>query len=200
MLRAGEPGSPAALAALERLCRAYWYPLYAFARRRGLPPEDAKDSTQAFFEALVDRPFIHHVARERGRFRTFLLTAFKRFLVNEWRRRQTLKRGGGQRIIPLEADAAEEAYLAESAAAEGPDRLYDHAWARTVIEHALRQLEAECARHGRTRDFRTLSPFLSSPAGPGEYARIGTQLGLSSHAVAAAVQRVSAPLSRVRSL
>jgi len=190
VLAAGESTSPKAVAALERLCRAYWYPLYAFARREGHPPDDAKDSTQAFFEGLIECEFIRDVVRERGRFRTFLLTAFKRFLVNEWHRRRALKRGGGVVIVPLDADATEGAYLAELPAAEGPDRVYDRVWARTVMEHALRQLEAELVDSGKASEFAALSPFLSSPADPGEYAKIGQRLRLNPHAVAAAVQRL----------
>jgi RNA polymerase sigma-70 factor (ECF subfamily) len=190
VLAAGESASPKAVAALERLCRSYWYPLYAFARREGHPPDDAKDSTQAFFEGLIEREFIRDVVRERGRFRTFLLTAFKRFLVNEWHRRRALKRGGGVVIVPLDADVTEGAYLAESPAAESPDRVYDRVWARTVMEHALRQLEAEFVDSGKAREFTALSPFLSSPVDPGEYAKIGQQLRLNPHAVAAAVQRL----------
>jgi DNA-directed RNA polymerase specialized sigma24 family protein len=190
VLAAGDGASPNALAALERLCRAYWYPLYAFARRNGTAPEEAKDSTQAFFEELIEREFIRDVIRERGRFRTFLLTAFKRFLVNEWHRRRTLKRGGGVVILPLDAEATEGAYLAEAPTEESPDLIYDRVWARTVMEHALRQLEAESADSAKAREFRALSPFLSSPADPGEYAAIGQRLGLSPHAVAAAVLRL----------
>ena len=187
VLAAGESASPNAFAALERLCRSYWYPLYAFARREGHPPDDAKDSTQAFFQGLIEREFIRDVVRERGRFRTFLLTAFKRFLVNEWYRSRALKRGGGVVIVPLDADATEGAYLP---AAESPDRVYDRVWARTVMEHALRQLEAEFVDSGKAREFAALSPFLSSPADPGEYAKIGQRLQLNPHAVAAAVQRL----------
>ena len=189
VLAAGDSASPGALAALERLCRAYWYPLYAFARRNGNPPEEAKDSAQAFFEALIERQFIRDVVRERGRFRTFLLTAFKRFLINEWHRRRTLKRGGSVVILPLDTDATEAAHAAEAPTQESPDHVYDRVWARTVMEHALRQLETEFADSGKAREFTVLSPFLSGPADPGEYAKIGERLGISPHAVAAAVQR-----------
>jgi len=190
VLAAGDSASANALAALERLCRAYWYPLYAFARRNGHDPEEAKDSTQAFFEELIEREFIRDVIRERGRFRTFLLTAFKRFLVNEWHRRRTLRRGGGVVILPLDGSATEGAYLAETPVEESPDRVYDRVWARTVMEHALRQLETEFAESGKLREFTNLSPFLSAPADPGEYTEIGAQLGMSPHAIAAAVQRL----------
>jgi len=190
VLTASDTASPQARAALERLCRSYWYPLYAFARRHGHLPDDAKDSTQAFFEGLIERGFIRNVVRERGRFRTFLLTAFKRFLVNEWHRGRALKRGGGAVIVPFESNATEEAYLAEPPTVESPDGAYDRAWARTVMEHALRQLAAEFDDSGKTREFAALSPFLSSPADPGEYAKIGQRFRLNAHAVAVAVQRL----------
>lgn len=190
VLAAGDSASPKALAALERLCRCYWYPLYAFARRQGHSAADAQDSTQAFFERLISHEFIRQVVRERGRFRTFLLTAFKRFLTTEWQLSRAPKRGGGVLILPLNEDATEGAYASEELAAGTPDELYDHLWARTVMEHALRRLESECADGHRAREFAELAPFLSSSADPGEYADVGQRLDLNPHAVAAAVHRL----------
>ena len=190
VLAAGDSGSPASREALERLCRQYWYPLYVFARRVGRDAEEARDLTQAFFERLIAQRFVKTAIRERGRFRNFLLTAFKRFLINEREHDTALKRGGGFVFVPLDASWMEAVYLEDTRRSGQPEFLFDRAWARTVMREGLRRLEAELGQAGKSATYDALSPFLSSPAGAGDYEKVGERLGLSAHAVASAVQRL----------
>jgi RNA polymerase sigma-70 factor (ECF subfamily) len=132
VLAAGDSASAESSAALERLCRTYWYPLYAFVRRKGHPPEDAKDLTQAFFERFIEKRFLKDVAMERGRFRTFLLTALTHFLANEWDRVKATKRGGGFELISLDSPTLEERYRADTSSEESPERHFDRLWAEAV--------------------------------------------------------------------
>jgi len=128
--RAGE-------AAMEALCRAYWYPLYAYVRRSGRSPEDAQDLTQAFFARLLERDFLRLVAPEKGRFRTFLLVALKRFLAQEWHKSQAIKRGGGVSFLPIDTSEAERRYAIEVVDETSPEVLYDRRWALTLLERTL---------------------------------------------------------------
>src|SRR5688572_32879182 len=123
--------------ALEELCRTYWYPLYAYVRRSGKSPEEAEDLTQEFFARLLEKDLFAQADRERGRFRTFLLTALQRFLANEWHRSQAQKRGGGVSIVSIDASHAEERYHAEPADASTPERLYERRWALTLLDRVL---------------------------------------------------------------
>ena len=124
VLLAGESSSTEAQRALEDLCRAYWYPLYAFVRRQGCSPADAQDVTQDFFARFLKRNQLRLATPERGRFRTFLLTCLKHFLLNERNKANTLKRGGGQRIVSLDEEAAESRFAAEIFVQRPPDSLF----------------------------------------------------------------------------
>src|SRR5437868_8435622 len=125
VLAAGDPASPQATAALETLCRAYWYPLYAYVRRSGHSPQDAEDLTQEFFSRLLEKNSFAQAARERGRFRSFLLTSLNNFLTNEYHRSARLKRGGGQVTISLDGAEAEDRYLGEPMDTATPEVLYE---------------------------------------------------------------------------
>jgi DNA-directed RNA polymerase specialized sigma24 family protein len=132
VLAAGRAKSPEAGQALEILCRTYWQPLYAYARRLGQSPPDAEDLTQGFFAHFLRRNYFEGLHRDRGRFRAFLLAAFKHFLANEWDRQRRLKRVGGIAPIALDLESAESLYRAHLSDPLSPDRLYDRAWALIV--------------------------------------------------------------------
>jgi DNA-directed RNA polymerase specialized sigma24 family protein len=190
VLAAGDGDSSVSSAALERLCRTYWYPLYAFVRRKGHVPDDAQDLTQTFFERLIEKRFLKDVAPERGLFRSFLLAALTHFLANEWDRVKAAKRGGGFQLISLDSSTLEERYGADASSEESPERHFDRLWANAVMDHALELLEQEYRAADKAAQFEGLADFLSRPPNPGEYAAVGEQLGLNNHAVAVAVGRL----------
>src|SRR6266516_6642279 len=129
VLLAGQADSPQANAALEKLCRTYWYPLYVYVRRQGNSPEDAQDLTQDFFSRLLEKNYFAKADRDRGRFRTSLLGSLKNFLVNEWKRAGRLKRGGDLTFLSFDANVAEDCYAAEPANESNPDAAYEQRWA-----------------------------------------------------------------------
>jgi RNA polymerase sigma-70 factor (ECF subfamily) len=142
VLSARDKSSPQSAAALEKLCRAYWYPLYAHVRWLGNSPHDAEDLTQEFFARLLEKNYLEAAERERGRFRTFLLMALKRFLANEWDRARARKRGGGLALAPLDRQVAEQRYQTE--AAEFPaDQMYERRWALALLAQTMARLRAE---------------------------------------------------------
>jgi DNA-directed RNA polymerase specialized sigma24 family protein len=190
VLAAGDSASPESVASLERLCRTYWYPLYAFVRRKGYDPEDAKDLTQAFFERFLEKHFLKQVAPERGRFRTFLLTAVTHFLANEWDRVKAAKRGGQFTFIPLDAATIEERYRIDDSPQESPEHRFDRLWAEDIMDRALDLLEEEHRASDKSAQFEALASFLSRSPDAGEYAALGARLGLTSHAIAVAVTRL----------
>ncbi len=190
VLAAGQADSPQSLEALEELCRIYWYPLYAFVRRKGYSPDDAQDLTQAFFERLLAKQYLREVRAERGRFRTFLLACLTHFLANERDRAQALKRGGGRVILTLDPTVLEGRYCSDVGVQEPPERHFDRLWAEAAMDRALTRLEAEFKAAGKAGQFDALAVFLSRSPDDGEYTRVGDDLGLNSHAVAMAVARL----------
>jgi RNA polymerase sigma factor (sigma-70 family) len=190
VVRAGATAeSPHCAAALEQLCRAYWYPLYVYIRRRGHPIEEAKDLTQEFFARLIEKQWLAEADRTKGRFRTFLLTALNHFLANEWRRSQAAKRGGGKSVISLD-DTAEARYAQEPASRLTPERIYDRRWALSLFDRALGRLREEYVNAGKSGSFDLLKKYLSIEAADGEYAQLATELEMSPGAVTAAVYRL----------
>jgi RNA polymerase sigma-70 factor (ECF subfamily) len=187
---AGTEAVPLARAALEKLCAAYWPPLYAYVRRRGNDPYEAQDLTQEFFARLLARNDFAGLHPEAGRFRAFLLASMNHFLASEWRKAGTQKRGARQ--IPLSIDnTAEEQMLAgQAATGPAPERLFDRRWAETVMERAGQQLRDEFTDGGRAPVFRELNVYLSTPAAPGDYAVIAERLQMTEAAVAKAVERL----------
>src|SRR5262245_24384829 len=141
VLAAKEKSSPDCAKSLEILCRTYWYPLYAFVRNSGYSPHDAQDLTQGFFAALLAKDYLRVVEPEKGRFRTFLRMALKRFLVHDWERRGAEKRGGGQVHLSFDSEMAEERLSSERTDLLGPDQLYDRHWALALLEQATTRLE-----------------------------------------------------------
>ena len=143
VLLAQDKDSSRSVEALESLCRTYWYPLYAFVRRQGRRPHDAQDLTQEFFTRLLEKDYLKSAAREKGRFRTFLLVALKRFLANEWDRQHAQKRGGFAPIVSIDQELAESRFAAELAHQLQPDVLFDRQWAMTLIERVMARLQEE---------------------------------------------------------
>jgi len=190
VLAAKDKSSPESAAALEVLCRAYWYPLYAFVRRQGHSPSDAQDLTQEFFARLLAKEYLRAVDREKGRFRTFLRVALRRFLANEWDRARRLKRGGGHTPLPLDTTAAEHRYQGEGDETLPPDRLYERRWARTLLEEALGRLRAEYAAAGKTVEFDQLKGALTAERGSIAYRDLAAALDLSEGAARVAVHRL----------
>src|SRR5947208_1108317 len=156
VLEAGQDDSPQAAEALEWLCRTYWYPLYVYVRRQGRSPEDTQDLVQEFFARFLERNYLRLADPNRGRFRTFLLTSLKHFLINEWNKANREKRGGGQTRLSLDESSAETRYAAEPARDECPDTLYDKRWAATLLERALAALRAEFEQSGKQGLFERL--------------------------------------------
>jgi RNA polymerase sigma-70 factor (ECF subfamily) len=181
VLRAGGASPEAAQAALEQLCHSYWYPIYAFVRRKGHSPEDAADLTQDFFAKLLGNGFAQGLTPEGGRFRAFLLTALNRFLINEWVRENRLKRAGQRHQSSLDAlitERGEAEYLAELAHAETAEVLFSRTWAETLLTRVLERLGQECA--GRTDiRFAALKPFLTVGEEPPALPEAAADLGLS---------------------
>ena len=174
--------------ALEKLCQAYWYPLYAFVRRQGMSEHDAQDLTQEFFARLMEKDWLGGVDRERGRFRSWLLASMKHFLANEWDRARALKRGGGAAVISLDALTAEQRYALEPADATGAETLFDRCWAFQLLDQVLARLRAEYEESGKARLFEELKGAIIGDSAP--YAKIATRLGATGSAVKAAAHRL----------
>lgn len=191
VLLAGQTRAPQADEALESLCRTYWSPLYAYVRRQGHSPHDAQDLTQEFFTRLLEKKYLTLASRERGRFRSFLLKSLQHFLVNEWQRGQSQKRGGGREIFSLDDDAAERSYLQQPAPDQlAPESLYERLWAMTLLERAIDRLGGEYAATERRELFDQLKPLLLSKGTGDSYRQAAAVLGLSEGAVKVAVHRV----------
>jgi RNA polymerase sigma factor (sigma-70 family) len=190
VLTAGSGDTPEAAAALEHLCARYWYPLYAYIRRRGSSHADAADLTQAFFERLLERNFLDGLSRGVGRFRSFLLTALKNFLVNEWESGKCIKRGGGRKIISLNDSTADELYLKEPADDASPDKLFEKRWALSVIEHVLKRLHIEFVASEKAELFEVLKPTLTAEKLDQSYAEIAAAFGLSEGALKVTIHRM----------
>lgn len=183
--------SPESAAALEQLCQRYWFPLYAYIRRAGHSPHDAQDLTQAFFAELFRKSYFRAADRERGKFRSFLLTALKHFLAHEWEKSQAAKRGGGLALVSWDEETAEAWYQQEpTASGATPERLYDRSWALRLFEQSLERLRQECAEQSKDLQFEQLKSYLTQEPEPGAYAKAAARLGLSANAVAVAVHRL----------
>ena len=190
VLSVGQDDLTGASAALEVLYRKYWYPLYAFVRRRGVGQHDAEDLTQAFFAFLVEKETLKKVNRQRGRFRTFLLAALTNFLINEWHRQQTLKRGGRYLVFSLDEMTAEEKYLGEPADPVTPEKLFERRWALTLLEQALIRLKQEYIAEGKTEMFAKLQTGLTGELAGDAYTEWASVLGMSRSAVKMALHRM----------
>jgi RNA polymerase sigma-70 factor (ECF subfamily) len=189
VLAAGATSSTRAAEALERLCRTYWFPLYAFVRRKGYGPHEAEDLTQGFFARFLEKRYLDDVAPEKGKFRTFLLCSLNHFLANEWDKSQRLKRGGDRTFLPLETTHAEERYHLESEA-ETPEQAFDRRWAEAMLEVVLARLRAEFDETSKPSRFDELKPFLLGEPEAGSYAAVASRLQISEQGVKSAVHRL----------
>jgi RNA polymerase sigma-70 factor (ECF subfamily) len=192
VLSAQDKGSPRSAEALESLCRAYWYPLYAFARRAGHSPADAEDLTQGFFARVLAKDYLKSAAPDKGRFRTFLLVAFKHYSADEWDRQHAQKRGGFAPIISIDQESAESRFTSEPAHHLQPDVLFDRQWARTLLERTLSRLQDEYVGSGRAKLFELLRSCLAGDESAWPYGEIATRLDLTEAAVKMAVHRLRA--------
>lgn len=183
-------GGESSSAALECLCRTYWYPLYAFVRRQGHNAADAEDLTQGFFELFLARRFLDDVSRDKGRFRSFLLASMKHFIANEWKKAGRQKRGGRFQILSFDAMTAEERFQHESVDQCTPEMAYDSQWAKTLLEAVMARLRAEFERSGKCDRFEALSPLIFVEPPPGEYARLAVEWTVTESGVRSSVQRI----------
>lgn len=184
---AGGASSPEARRSLAVLCEDYWFPLYAFVRRTGHSAEDAQDLTQEFFVRLVDKHFLAAADSRKGRFRTFLITALKRFLANEYDRARAQKRGGGQRLVSLES--LEARYRQEPADTLTPERIFEQQWALALLDQVLARLQTEMTTDSKAALFDALKGHLTGSQATG-YAATAARLGMTEGAVKVAAHRL----------
>jgi RNA polymerase sigma-70 factor (ECF subfamily) len=173
-------------ASLEALCRQYWHPVYAVARLAGNDVESAKDLTQGFFAKLLEKGWLADADRGKGRFRTFLVTALKRYMVNEWHREHAAKRGGFAEMVPLDAEMAERICASDASRQMSPDEVFDRRWALALLDAALRRLEAEFSN----AEFALLKGCLTAGRGEIDYPGLAEKLGTSEGAARVAVHRL----------
>lgn len=190
VLAAGRSDSTRAQAALATLCSTYWYPLYAYVRRRGYGPEDSQDLTQEFFSRLLRQNWLAQADRQRGRFRTFLLAALSHFLANEWDKARAQKRGGRVQLVPLQLDSAETRYGQEPPDLLTPEQCYERRWALALLDRVLSRLQDENAAAQKLELFETLKPCLLGERQNQPYTVLATKLGLTEGAVKVAVHRL----------
>jgi DNA-directed RNA polymerase specialized sigma24 family protein len=190
VLAAGGGSAPQAKVALEELCRTYWYPLYAYVRRQGQTRENAEDLTQAFFARFLEKNYLEGLSSNKGKFRAFLLAALKHFLANEWDRARRQKRGSGVLPLSLDWQDAEMRYQIDPADNLSPDKLFDRAWAVTLLEKVIVRLREENVSEGKIKLFEQLKPFLMAGTGAIPYGDAAVALGLSEGAVRVAVHRL----------
>jgi RNA polymerase sigma-70 factor (ECF subfamily) len=190
VLAAGKRHTPQSDLALEELCRTYWFPLYAYARRRGHNKEDAEDSVQAFFARFLAKNYLASLGAERGRFRAFLLASLKHFLINEWKKSQRLKRGGGEKNLSLDWQTADTKFQVAATNEPSPDKAFDREWALALLCKVIGRLQKECEADGKAKLFEQLKIFLTAGKGALSHAAAAKSLGMDETAVRVAVHRL----------
>jgi len=190
VLAAGRAHTPQADHALEELCRTYWYPLYAYVRRRGYTHEDAEDLTQGFFARFLERNYLEGLTSEKGRFRAFLLASLKHFLANEWDRAHRQKRGGEIPALSLDWESADDRYKINLPDDLSPDKIYDREWALALLERVIIRLRESCAASEQAQLFDSLKPFLTMDKGAVPYVQAAVELNMTEGAVRVAVHRL----------
>lgn len=190
VLAAGRRHTPQSDQALEELCRTYWFPLYAYVRRRGHTKEDAEDLTQAFFARLLQRNDFERLSQERGRFRAFLLASLKHFLVNEWKRENRRKRRGEAQILSLDWQKGESQFQLAATTEPTPDKVFDREWAVALLAKVIERLRGEYVAEGREKQFTNLKIFLTAGKGARPYPEAANVLGMQEGAVRVAVHRL----------
>ena len=189
-MAAGDTKSPQAKEALEKLCRAYWHPLYAYVRRKGYNPDAAQDLTQEFFSRLLARNYLSVADRNKGKFRSFLLGSLEHFLAREWTKAHAQKRGGGQPLFSLDEMDAENRYLREPIHELTAEKIFDRRWATTLLDQAMARLREECLATHKGDLFERVEGFLSGEKGEASYADVGAALNMSEGAIKVAVHRL----------
>lgn len=190
VVEATQGASSKSAAALELICRTYWYPLYAYVRRSGQSPHDAEDLTQEFFHRLLDKRWLTDANQEKGKLRTFLITALKNFMANEWRRASSQRRGGNRTHIPIDTVFAESRYAADPTAPLPADHLYERQWALTLLDLTLERLKREFVTAGKPGNFEALKECLMAARGEMDYKAMAARLGSSEGATRVAVHRL----------
>ncbi len=187
VVAAGDSRQPGSHEALADLCGSYWYPLYAYLRRRGYPHEEAEDLVQGFFAQLLDKNYIRAADRERGRFRSFLLASLKNYAANEWDRKKAKKRGGDSTTLSLDFETAEGRCHIEPADDRTPEQVFDRGWAMTQLEHVLDRMRSEGDGDDR---LAALEGFLTGEGDDVRYKDVAEQLGMTEGAIKVAVHRL----------
>ena len=182
--------TPEGAGALNKLCSTYWYPLYAYVRRKGHAPQDAQDLTQEFFSRLLESPWLRDVHPSKGKFRSFLLASMNHFLANEWRRSQTQKRGGGREIFSLDGVAAEDCYRFEPSHNDTPDKVFERHWAMILVEQVMTRLQEQYRVSGKGDLFEAVKGMLDGEMNREGYAAMAARLGTTKAAVKKAAQRL----------
>lgn len=190
MLAAGKRHTPESDVALEELCQAYWFPLYAYVRRHGNAKEAAEDLVQAFFERFLAKNYLAGLNSERGRFRAFLLAALKNFLANNWKKSQRLKRGGGELVLPLDWQTADTKFRETASEEPSPDQAFDREWALALLAKVIARLEAECVAEGKARLFEQLKIFLAAGKAETAQREVAQTLEMEEGAVRVAIHRL----------
>jgi RNA polymerase sigma-70 factor (ECF subfamily) len=189
-MTAGHSDTTRARAALDELCQDYWYPLYAYVRRRGSSPEDAEDLTQEFFRTLLEKEYLKAADREKGRFRTFLLVALQRFLANDWDRARAQKRGGRLEHVSLDTSSAETRYHAEPASEASPEHIYDRRWAFALLGKTMARLRAEFVALGKQDEFEQIKECLTAERGSIDYSALSRCTGLNEGTLRVGIHRL----------
>jgi len=189
VLAATRRTSPECAAALESICRAYWYPLYAYVRRCGHSPHDAQDLTQEFFSRLLEKHWLDSADPDKGKLRTFLIVALKRFMNNEWRRASAQRRGGGREHAAFDTAFAESRFAADNHSL-APDETFDRQWALTLLDLTVTRLRGEFQATGKPDDFESLKDCLTAAHGAIDYASLAKKLAVNEGAARVAVHRL----------
>lgn len=190
MLAAGQRNLPEANHALEELCRTYWYPLYAYIRRRGFSRADAEDLTQSFFTRLLEKNFPANLNSEKGRFRAFLLASLKHFLANERDKSRAQKRGGGVAALSLDWQTADTKFQVADTNEPSPDKAFDREWALALLARVIGRLQDECVAEGKAKLYDQLKVFLTAGKGESAQAEVARSLGMEEGAVRVAIHRL----------
>ncbi len=183
--------------ALDFLCNAYWYPLYAYLRRHGQDPDQARDLTQAFFADLLEKHRLQSIDPAKGRFRSFLLASLKNFLLHEVEKSQTLKRGGGIRTLSMDAEGAEIRYKLEPVDTLTPDQIFERRWGLTMMERAMERLEVETASGSNPAQFEQLKGYVTGAGAETSYREVAEQIGMTEGAIKTAVHRMRTRYGRL---
>jgi len=190
VLAAGQRHTPQSDGALEELCKTYWFPLYAYVRRRGHTKEDAEDSVQAFFARFLEKNYLAGLSAERGRFRAFLLASLKNFLANEWDKSQRQKRGGGAVPLSLDWQTADTQFQVAATNQPSPEKAFDREWALALLAKVIDRLQQECSADGKAKLFSELKIFLTAGKGELSHADAAKSLSMDETAVRVAVHRL----------